>query len=112
MLHTHDRYGNRRDGVEYHPAYHEPMGVAVGSGLAGAVWDDDRPGAHVARAAGLLVWSQVDAGHTCPISMSYPAVPALRAQPDLAAQWEPRLRSTVYDPAPAPHKAGVLVDRP
>jgi putative acyl-CoA dehydrogenase len=111
VLHTHDRYGNRRDEVVYHPAYHQLMGVAVDAGLAGAAWGDPRPGAHVARAAGLLVWSQVDAGHTCPISMSYSAVPALRAQPDLAAEWEPRLRSAVYDPAPGPaqRKAGALV---
>jgi putative acyl-CoA dehydrogenase len=110
ILHTHDRYGHRRDEVVYHPSYHHLMRTAVSHRLAGAAWAREQPGAHVARAAGLIVWSQVDAGHTCPISMSYSAVPALRAQPDLADRWEPALRSTVYDPAfrPAPQKAGVL----
>ncbi len=110
VLHTHDRYGQRRDEVVYHPAYHELMRVAVEHGLAGGAWGEDRPGVHVVRAAGLVVWSQVDAGHTCPISMSYSAIPALRMQPDLAAAWEPRLRSKVYDPAfrPAEQKDGVL----
>lgn len=97
-LRTHDRYGNRVDEVDFHPSWHELMGVAVGEGLAGAPWADPRPGAHVARAAGLLVWSVVEQGHTCPISMTYAAVPALRAQPDLAARFGPLLTSRVYDP--------------
>ena len=95
---THDRYGHRVDEVEFHPAWHRLMEVAVGAGLAGAPWADRRPGAHVARAAGLYTWSQVEAGHSCPISMTYAVVPALRAAPDLAAEYEPRLTSRVYDP--------------
>jgi putative acyl-CoA dehydrogenase len=95
---THDRYGHRLDEVEFHPAWHALMGVAVGEGLAGAAWADDRPGAHVARAAGLYVWSQVEAGHSCPISMTYAVVPALRHAPDLAAAYEPLLTSRDYDP--------------
>ena len=97
-LRTHDRYGRRVDEVAYHPAYHELMQVAVGHGLHGAPWAVDRPGAHVARAAGFVTWSQVEAGHGCPISMTYSIVPALRAQPDLAAEWEPRLVARAYDP--------------
>src|SRR5512142_652563 len=88
---THDRYGHRVDEVEFHPSWHRLMGVAVGEGLAGAAWADDRPGAHVARAAGLFVWSQVEAGHSCPISMTYAVVPALRNAPELAAVYEPLL---------------------
>jgi putative acyl-CoA dehydrogenase len=109
-LRTHDRYGNRVDEVTYHPAYHELMQVAVGHGLAGAPWAVDRPGAHVARAAGFITWQQVDPGHFCPVSMTYSVVPALRHAPDLSAEWEPRLVARAYDPrnVPAPDKPGVL----
>jgi putative acyl-CoA dehydrogenase len=110
VLRTHDRFGHRIDEVAYHPAYHRLMEVAVGRGLHAAPWGDPRPGAHVARAAGFVVWSQVDAGHGCPVSMTYAAVPALRAHAGLAAEWEPRLRSTAYDPSsqPAAAKSGAL----
>ena len=97
VLHTHDRYGHRIDEVEYTPAYHELMRTAVAHGLHGAPWSDDRPGAHVARAAKFMVWN-VDAGHGCPISMTYAVVPALRAAPGLAAQFEPLLTNREYDP--------------
>jgi putative acyl-CoA dehydrogenase len=109
-LRTHDRYGRRIDAVAYHPAYHELMQVAVGHGLHGAPWAVDQPGTHVARAAGFVVWSQVDAGHGCPVSMTYSVVPALRSRPDLAAEWEPRLTARAYDPrdVPAREKPGAL----
>jgi putative acyl-CoA dehydrogenase len=109
-LRTHDRYGHRVDEVAYHPAYHELMQVAVGHGLHGAPWAVGQPGAHVARAAGFVTWSQVEAGHGCPISMTYSIVPALRNQPDLAADWEPRLVARAYDPrnVPAGEKAGAI----
>ncbi|MBV2352850.1 DNA alkylation response protein [Streptomyces sp. J2-1] len=97
-LRTHDRYGNRIDEVEFHPSWHHLMRTAVAEGLAGAPWADDRPGAHVARTAGGLVWHHTDAGHGCPASMTYAAVPALRAQPELAKVYEPLLTSRVYDP--------------
>ncbi|KQX71750.1 acyl-CoA dehydrogenase family protein [Aeromicrobium sp. Root472D3] len=98
VLHTHDRYGHRVDEVEYTPAYHELMRTAVAHGLHGAPWADDRAGAHVARAAKFAVWN-VDAGHGCPISMTYAVVPALRAAPRLSAQLEPLLTGREYDPA-------------
>jgi putative acyl-CoA dehydrogenase len=97
-LRTHDRYGHRVDEVEFHPAWHKLMEVAVGEGLAGTPWADPRAGAHVARAAGLFTWSQVEAGHSCPVSMTYAVVPALRNAPDLAAAYEPLLTSRAYDP--------------
>jgi putative acyl-CoA dehydrogenase len=97
-LRTHDRYGNRIDEVEYHQSYHRLMAVAIAEGGAAAPWADDRPGAHVARAAGSHVWGQTEAGHGCPISMTYAVVPALRHEPRLAAQYEPLLTSRVYDP--------------
>ncbi|MFD5569073.1 acyl-CoA dehydrogenase family protein [Streptomyces cadmiisoli] len=98
-LRTHDRYGNRIDEVEFHPSWHHLMRVAVNEGLAGSAWADDRLGAHVARTAGGLVWGHTEAGHGCPTSMTYAAVPALRRQPELAAVYEPLLTSREYDPA-------------
>ncbi len=97
VLTTHDRVGQRIDEVEYDPAYHCLMEVAVGHGLHGSPWADDRPGAHVARAAKFMAWN-VDAGHGCPISMTYAVVPALRSSPDLAATYEPLLTAKTYDP--------------
>ncbi|KOT74598.1 acyl-CoA dehydrogenase [Streptomyces rimosus subsp. pseudoverticillatus] len=96
-LRTHDRFGHRIDEVEFHPAWHQLMAVAVERGLHAAPWADDRPGAHLVRAAKFYVWSQAEPGHGCPISMTYAAVPALRAEPDLAAQYEPLLASRTYD---------------
>ncbi|MEU9392994.1 DNA alkylation response protein [Streptomyces sp. NPDC048324] len=98
VLRTHDRYGNRIDEVDFHPAWHHLMRTAVAEGLAGAPWADARPGAHVARTAGGLVWGHTDAGHGCPTSMTYAAVPALRAQPNLAEVYEPLLTAREYDP--------------
>ena len=97
-LRTHDRYGNRIDEVWFHPAYHELMQIAVREGLAGAPWGQHKPGTHVARAAGFMVWSSVEQGHGCPVSMTYAVVPALRANPELSADYEPLLTSRVYDP--------------
>ncbi|MGA5651489.1 DNA alkylation response protein [Streptomyces seoulensis] len=97
-LRTHDRYGNRVDEVEFHPSWHHLMRTAVAEGLAGTPWAEDRPGAHVARTAGGLVWGHTEAGHGCPTSMTYAAVPALRAQPELAKVYEPLLTGREYDP--------------
>jgi putative acyl-CoA dehydrogenase len=97
-LQTHDRYGHRLDEVEFHPAWHELMNVAVSNGLHGTPWADPRPDAHVQRAAGFFVWSQVESGHGCPISMTYAVLPTLRHQPELAHAYEPGLVSTSYDP--------------
>src|ERR1700755_1540193 len=91
VLRTHDRYGNRIDEVDFHPAYHRLLGEAVRSGLAGAPWAAAGPTPHTSGAAGFLVWSQVEAGHGCPVSMSYSVLPALQNQPDLAAAYGPGL---------------------
>jgi putative acyl-CoA dehydrogenase len=106
-----DRFGNRIDAVEFHPSYHHLMESATGFGLHASAWSDPAPGAHVARAAGFYLWSQVDAGHGCPISMTHAAVPALRAQPDLARIWEPLIFSRSYDGAlrPATEKGSALI---
>ncbi|MGH3309066.1 MAG: isovaleryl-CoA dehydrogenase [Streptomyces sp.] len=97
VLRTHDRYGHRIDEVEFHPYWHRLMETAVGHGLHAAPWQEGRPGAHVARAAKFYLWGQVEAGHSCPVSMTYAAVPALRAAPDLAGWLEPLLASRDYD---------------
>src|SRR5690349_18077696 len=110
VLRSHDRYGNRIDEVEFHPAWHALMETAVGHGLHAAPWADERPGAHVARAARFYVWTQAEAGHGCPISMTYAAVPALRHAPGLTARFEPLLNACTYDPGlrPPEGKRGLL----
>jgi putative acyl-CoA dehydrogenase len=109
-LRSHDRYGNRIDEVEFHPAWHQLMASAVRYALHAAPWASDRPGGHVARAAKFYVWSQGEAGHGCPISMTYAVVPSLRHAPDLAARFEPLLTATEYDPGlrVPDRKAGLL----
>ncbi len=101
-LRTHDRFGHRIDEVEFHPAYHELMGVATGHGLHAAPWASSDAYAHTARAAKFYVWGQVEAGHGCPISMTYAAVPALRSNTAVAHVWESRLAACEYDPALRP----------
>jgi len=111
VLHTHDRLGNRRDEVVFHPSWHNLMRISVANRLHSLPWESGRPGAHVARAALMMLTAQNEAGHTCPISMTFSAVAALRAEPELAAEWEPRILSSAYDPrfAPAQEKSGVLL---
>ena len=109
VLRTHDRYGNRIDEVEFHPAWHKLLDVAIANGLHSLPWRDPRAGSHVARAAMFMTW-QTDAGHGCPVSMTYSVIPALRKQPDLAKEWEPRFTSLSYDQrfVPATEKTGAL----
>jgi putative acyl-CoA dehydrogenase len=109
-LTPYDRYGNRIDEVEFHPSWHWLLGHAVGFGLAATPWTQDDPHAHVRRAAGFMAWSHTEPGHGCPVSMTYAAVPALRADDALAKEWTPKLASTSYDPAlrPVADKPGAL----
>ncbi len=109
-LESFDRYGNRIDEVRFHPSWHWLMERGVGFGLGAAPWTSDEPHAHVRRAAGFLAWSQTEPGHGCPLSMTYAAVPALRADDALANEWTPRLASTAYDfgVRPVSEKAGAL----
>ena len=111
VLHTHDRFGTRIDEVKFHPAYHTLMQKACAAGIHSMPWSTPREGAHVARAALMYMAFQNEAGHCCPISMTYSAVPALRRQPDLAAQWEALICSTTYDGSfkPAGEKTGLTV---
>jgi putative acyl-CoA dehydrogenase len=109
-LRTHDRYGNRIDEVEFDTSWHELMRIGIGNGLHAAPWREPRPGAHVARAAQFMLLMQAESGVGCPISMTYSAIPALRKQPELAAEWEERFLSLDYDERslPAERKSGSL----
>jgi putative acyl-CoA dehydrogenase len=107
----HDRFGRRTDLVRFHPAYHALMRTAIAEGLHASPWTESGAGAHVARAARYYLHAQIEAGHGCPITMTFAAVPSLRLQPDLAALWEPKITSREYDPGnrPAHEKQGVTV---
>jgi putative acyl-CoA dehydrogenase len=98
-LRTHDRQGRRLDEVEFHPAWHALMALALRHGLHSAPWAEPGPGAHVERAAAYLLYSEVENGTQCPVTMTYGSVPAIKANPALAAQWLPRLYSRAPDAA-------------
>jgi len=110
-LRSHDRFGNRIDEIEFHPAWHELMSLAIGHGTHALSWTAKQPGAHVARGVLSYLWNQGENGICCPLGMTYSAVPALRLQPELAAVWEPFILSTRYDPTAGPmqNKSGGTV---
>ena len=110
-LDTHDRFGNRTDLVKFHPAYHQLMKTAIEHGLHASPWTAPGPGAHVVRAAKTYLHTQVEAGHGCPITMTFAAVPTLRLQPELASVWEPKVTARVYDPrnVPVNQKQGITI---
>ena len=101
-LHTHDRFGNRIDEVEYDSSYHRIIAAAVAEGAHTSAWAHPRPGANVARAATFMLFAQIEPGHACPISMTHSAVAALATNPELAGKWMPRLLSRDYDGALVP----------
>src|SRR5215469_1694841 len=109
-LRTHDRFGYRIDEVVYHPAYHELMRIGVEVRTHSLPWINSDSGAHVARAALAFLRHQVDEGTSCPLTMTFAAIPSLRLQPELAREWEPRILSSTYDPRsmPASQKRGAL----
>ncbi len=110
-LHTHDRTGERLDWVEYHPAYHELMRTSTEHEVHSLPWRDPQPGAHVARAALMMIAAGNELGHTCPISMTYSGLAALKAEPELEREWRAHFTSTNYDPSfrPASEKSGALM---
>jgi len=98
VLRSHDPYGRRIDEVDHHPAWHRLLQAGVRAGLSAAPWDPEaEDGAHLGRAAALLVWTQAEASHTAPLTTTYAAVPALRAEDAVAAVWLPRLASRAYE---------------
>jgi putative acyl-CoA dehydrogenase len=98
ILRTFDRYGHRIDEVEFHPAWHQLMQMGIENELHSLPWTSDEPFVHTARAALYMTAMQAEAGFCCPITMTFAVVPALRAHPDLAAEWEPLVTATKYDP--------------
>ncbi|MFC9550155.1 acyl-CoA dehydrogenase family protein [Rhodococcus sp. NPDC056960] len=108
-LKTFDRWGNRIDEVEYHPAYHRIISAAIAHGAHTSAWADPKPGANVARAAAFMMFAQIEPGHSCPISMTNAVIPSLDLQPDVAAIWKPRALSRSYTPElDAPGKASAI----
>ena len=104
-LDTHDRFGHRVDLVRFHPAYHTLMKTAIEEGIHASPWTDPKLGAHVARAAKFYLQAQVEAGHGCPITMTFAAVPSLLTTPKLAEQWVPKITAPIYDPRNVPDAA-------
>jgi len=99
QLHSHDRFGHRSDIVEFHPSYHALMVAAVGAGLHGTPWTGQPgDGQHVARAAGFMLFTELEASILCPISMTYAVTPALRGNPQVYRDWSAGLTSRAYDP--------------
>jgi putative acyl-CoA dehydrogenase len=99
VLHSHDRFGRRADQVEFHPGYHALMSAATGAGLHGSPWSDSNPSAHVERAAGFMLFTELEPSTLCPISMTYAVTPALKSNAAIYADWGPKLASRAYDPA-------------
>jgi putative acyl-CoA dehydrogenase len=115
QLHTHDRCGNRLDTVEFHPAYHQLMSLACEFGLHSSPWAEPRTGGHAARAAAVLLYSQVESGTQCPITMTYAATALLTRHaevlPALRQTWLPRIHARAYDGrfAPVEDKRGATI---
>ncbi|WPG34853.1 isovaleryl-CoA dehydrogenase [Variovorax sp. EBFNA2] len=111
QLHTHDRFGRRIDEVEFHPSYHALMQTAVGAGLHGTPWTGMSASPHVLRAAGFMLFTELEPSVLCPISMTYAVTPALRGNAGVHAEWGPKLASLWYDPAlkPLQDKPGVTM---
>ena len=110
-LDTHDRYGRRIDLVRYHPSYHELMKASIEHGLHSSPWTDPREGANVARAACSYMHTQVEAGHGCPITMTFAATLRLSFSLTWHAQWVPKIKARLYDPrnVPADQKQGITI---
>ena len=110
-LRVFDRFGHRIDEVEFHPAYHQLMTLGIEHGMPSIAWTATEPGGHVAHTAMEYMAFQIEPGVCCPLTMTYAAVPALRAEPKLSAEWEPRILSQRYDPRclPAADKSGATI---
>ncbi len=106
-----DRFGHRRDEVEFHPAWHNIMRLIIGEGLHSAPWAEPKPGAHVARAAAYIMHAAIEPGSQCPTTMTYGSVPALKRDETIAKEWLPKIYSRDYDPAnkPIAQKTGALI---
>ena len=110
-LQTHDRFGNRIDAVEFHPAYHELLGHAIASEAHSLPFTQPQSGAHVARAAFSYLYNHAEIGVCCPAFMAFASIPAMRQQPEVGDEWVPRVLSSQYDPSfrPASEKTGAMI---
>lgn len=110
-LHTHDRFGERIDEVEFHPAYDDVLRTSIEHRVHNLSWQERRKGSHVARAGLIMLAAQNEFGHTCPIGMTHAAIPVIERQPELAETWCPLALSDAYDPSsrPAADKMGALI---
>jgi putative acyl-CoA dehydrogenase len=110
-LRSFDRFGHRVDEVDFHPAWHELLTIALGAGLHSGPWAEPKPGAHVARAAGCYLLNQIESGVYCPLAMTYGSVPTLRHAPKIAEEWLPRVLAPSYDRrfVPIGEKSGALI---
>lgn len=108
IVHTHSKYGQRIDEVEYHPSYHHILGQAVAAGAHTSAWERPGKGASALRAAQFMLFAQVEPGHACPVSMSHAAVESIGLAPELAGEWLPRLYSRNYSPGLSADKPGAL----
>ena len=100
-----DRGGRRLDEVTFHPAYHDLLRLGLGAGYAALPWEtapSPVPGGHVSHAAMVYLHSQAEPGTCCPMTMTYAAIPALAAAPEVADVWVPKLTSRDYDPSVRP----------
>jgi putative acyl-CoA dehydrogenase len=110
-LRTHDAQGRRIDFIEYHPAYHELMSLACTRGVHSLAWSAKRAGAFSARAALFYLWSQIEQGTACPLTMTFAGIPLLHNAPGIAAEWEPKILAHAYDARalPVSEKSGATV---
>jgi putative acyl-CoA dehydrogenase len=111
VLCTFDRFGNRIDEVEFHPAWHQLLAAAISQGIHASPWSDPKKGAHVARAAACLMQTEIESGVQCPTTMTYGSVPTIRQNADLAKHWLPKIYSRHYDKRciPVDEKMGALI---
>lgn len=109
-LKSFDRYGRRLDEVDFHPAYHRLMALGLSNGISGCAWSGE-PAGHLLHGAMMILMTQADAGVTCPMSMTYAGIAALKGAPELARFWEPRLAAQDYDgrSIPAAEKKAVTI---
>jgi len=98
-LHSHDRYGNRRDAIEYHPSYHLLMRRAFGAGLHSLAWKRAQM-PFSARAVLFYLWNQLEQGTACPTTMTFASIPVFELAPEIAARWRPKVLADAYDPRP------------
>lgn len=102
VFNSHDRFGHRVDEVVYHPAYHQLMAMAFDEGIHADAWQHPKPGSHVVRCAKAYLQAQLEAGHGCPLTMTFAAVPTLKLTPKIAEQWLPKVLHHSYDPRNVP----------